>query len=58
MKLLLTIAAGVGIYYFLGTDKGKDMVQQAKKAACDLKDDLLKKGKDVVSSVKEHTEMA
>jgi hypothetical protein len=58
MKLLLTIAAGVGIYYFLGTDKGKDMLKQAKKAACDLKDDLLKKGRDAVSTVKEHTEMA
>ena len=58
MKFLLTLAAGVAIYHFLGTEKGKDMVSQVKKAACDLKDDLMKKGRDVVTSVKEHTEMA
>jgi hypothetical protein len=34
------------------------MVQQAKKAASDLKDDLLKKGREVVSTVKERTEVA
>jgi hypothetical protein len=53
MKFLLTVAAGVAIYHFLGTDKGKDMVGQVQKAASDLKDQLFKQGRDIVGKVKE-----
>ena len=51
MKLVLALAAAAGIYYFLGTDKGKEMVAQVKDGACDLTKNLFSKGKDIVSTV-------
>lgn len=50
MKLVLALAAAAGIYYFLGTEKGKEMVSQVKDGACDLTKNLFKKGKDLVST--------
>ena len=58
-KLLLGfaagIAAGIGVYAFLRTEKGQKVVQQLRKKADDLKvdmDALAEKGKKMADDLK------
>ncbi len=57
-KILIAAAAGAAIYHLLNSEKGKEFMEQVKKSACDLGDQLVQKGKDAFGTVKDSVSAA